>query len=148
MTARIKYTQKLADAICELVSECVPVHKIAKHKGMPARTTIYQWLAEIPAFADQYTRAREMQADRLVDECIGIADTEKDKMGAVDRDRLRIQTRQWKAERMAPKKYGARNRTELTGADGGAIETRARVDLSGVSDVALAELERALASGR
>lgn len=116
------YSAALASRICEKVSACEAVHKFAGKDGMPNEATIYRWLNEHPDFCENFTRARERQADRMVAECREIADTEKDKMGAVERDRLRVQVRQWGAERMAPKKYGARVKQELSGPNGGPIE--------------------------
>lgn len=133
------YTPELADRICAKVAACVPVHKIAALPGMPTERTIYRWLKEYPDFCQDYVRAREQQADRMVAECREIADTEKDKMGAVERDRLRVQVRQWSAERMAPKKYGTR--TTIAGDPDAPLRF---VDLSRLSDAALAELEASL----
>lgn len=42
---------------------------------------------------------------------------------AMRRSQLRISTRQWIAERLLPKKYGAKVQNEHTGKDGGAIQT-------------------------
>ncbi|TIS00776.1 MAG: terminase small subunit protein, partial [Mesorhizobium sp.] len=75
-------------------------------------------------FCNQYTRAREMQADTHVDEMQDIADdgsndyitktnadgstTEQVNSEHIQRSRLRIDTRKWVAERMRPKKYGSK----------------------------------------
>jgi hypothetical protein len=88
----------------------------------PCERSIYKWLGEYPDFEKDYTRARLAQADRMVAETIEIADEPIDKMGAVERARVRVQVRQWAAERMAPKKYGARQHTTLTGADDGPVQ--------------------------
>lgn len=120
--ARIKYTPELADAICERVAACKAVHQFAGTQGMPSESAIYEWLAAHADFAEKYTRARERQADRMVAECREIADQPIDKMGAVERARLRVGVRQWGAERMAPKKYGARIKQEVSGPNNGPIE--------------------------
>ena len=114
------YTAARATEICAHVAACMPVHLIANLPGMPDVATIYRWLLVHDDFRVHYTRAREQQADRMVGECLAIADEPIDKMGAVERGRLRVQVRQWAAERMAPKKYGAR--LGLTGDDGGALK--------------------------
>jgi hypothetical protein len=112
------YTPEKAEEICKLVATCVPIHKIAEREGMPAERTIYQWLEKNKDFAQDYTRAREAQSDRHVAETFEIADDAQQKMASVEHARLRVQVRQWAAERMAPKKYGARVRTELTTPEG------------------------------
>ena len=116
------YTPELATRICEQVSACVPIHKIAALDWAPSETSIYKWLNDHPEFADEYTRARMAQADRMVAETIEIADEPIDKMGAVERARVRVQVRQWAAERMAPKKYGARVKQEISGPNDGPVE--------------------------
>jgi hypothetical protein len=75
-------------------------------------------LAQNEAFQEQYARARELQADAIFDECLDIADEAcndfviDDEGGvkidhdAINRARLRIDTRKWMAGKMRPKKYG------------------------------------------
>jgi hypothetical protein len=90
---------------------------------MPGKTTVIRWLAKFPEFRDQYARAREVQADALLDECLEIADdasgdfvtrqTDNGPVQAVDyehiaRSKLRVDTRKWAVARLAPKKYGER----------------------------------------
>ena len=117
-----KFTTEIADRICEKVAACEAVHQFAGKDGIPSEATIYRWLADNAEFCANYTRARERQADRMVAECREIADEPVDKMGAVERARLRVMVRQWGAERMAPKKYGARIRQEVSGPNEGPIE--------------------------
>jgi hypothetical protein len=40
----------------------------------------------------------------------------------VQRSKIRIETRRWLAERMAPKKYGLRTATEISGPNGGPLQ--------------------------
>ena len=91
---------------------------------MPCQTTVYEWLCKHPAFAEQYTHAREEQADTLADEIIAIADESptlnqiKDKdgkvvdikidSGYVAYQKQRIEARKWTAMKLKPKKYGDR----------------------------------------
>nr|WP_292211398.1 terminase small subunit protein [Mesorhizobium sp.] len=104
---------------------------------MPSKTTVFNWLLnpDRAAFLDQYTRARELQADTHVDEMPDIADDSRnDYMTKINgdgttsehlnseniqRSRLRIDTRKWVAERMRPKKYGAK--VALTDGEGGPL---------------------------
>lgn len=72
--------------------------------GMPARQTVYQWLMNDSGFSDNYTRAREAQADYYADEIADIADTESDPNKA----RVRIDARKWAAGKLKPKVYGDR----------------------------------------
>lgn len=95
---------------------------------MPAQATVFRWLADdrYAAFREQYARAREAQADALVDEMLDIADDgTNDWMAdresedgfryngdAVQRSRLRIDARKWMAAKLQPKKYGEKLEVE------------------------------------
>jgi hypothetical protein len=127
----------MADAICLKLAEGNSLRSICEADDMPAKSTVFLWLLkpEHAAFLDQYTRARALQADALVDEMPDIADdgsndyvtktngdgstTEVFDSEHVQRSRLRIDTRKWVAERMAPKKYGSK--VALTDGDGGPL---------------------------
>ena len=52
--------------------------------------------------ADQYARARELQAQHYANEIVEIADTDTD----ANRARVRIDARKWVACKLLPKKYG------------------------------------------
>lgn len=99
------YTKAIADEICERLSEGESLRAICLGNDMPNKATVFRWLAGDEAFRDQYARAREAQADVLVDEMIDIADG---KHGGEDvqRDRLSIDARKWAASKLKPKTYG------------------------------------------
>jgi hypothetical protein len=97
---------------------------------MPAASTVCRWLAQNEEFRKQYAHARELQADALFDESLDIADddngdlvAEKEKDGtivrgnsvAVQRARLRIDTRKWMAGKLRPKVYGDKLDLEANG---------------------------------
>lgn len=105
---------------------------------MPSMQTVFSWLRSKPEFLEQYARAKDEAADALVDEMLDIADEatndwmevhDKDNPGyrlngeAINRSRLRVDTRKWIAAKLKPKKYGERVQAELTGVDGGPIQT-------------------------
>lgn len=88
---------------------------------MPDKATVFRWLVANEPFRDQYTLAREAQADTLFDEMLEIADdgsadyklTNRDggpdvvvDSEHIQRSRLRVDTRKWQASKLAPKKYG------------------------------------------
>lgn len=105
MTGRpTKFSETLAAELLRRLMVGESLRQICVDDAMPARSTIYLWLAENPSFSDQYARAREIQADHIFDEMFDIAD--RDDAEGVSRDRLRIDTRKWALARMMPKKYG------------------------------------------
>jgi len=115
------YSEEMVKKICELIADGNALHQISKMEGMPGNSAIYSWLEKYPSFAEQYARAREKQADLFAAQIVTIADTATDANIA----RLRMDARKWAASKIAPKKYGDKTMTELTGADGGSIKTEA-----------------------
>jgi hypothetical protein len=96
------------------------------------------------AFGQQYARAREAQAEYLVDEIVEIADDGtndymaiRDSEGEIagwrengeyiQRSRLRVDARKWAASKLAPKKYGDKQVHEHGGPDGGPITLEALI---------------------
>jgi hypothetical protein len=137
----VEYSQ---DDLCEHIANGKSLVSWCKLTGI-GYSTIMAHLAKDAEFQEKYTRAREDQADYLVDEIIEIADeapTEaiigesvvKYDATAIARNRLRVDTRKWAASKMKPKKYGEKldlthagaikSERELTEAD------RALIDLA------------------
>lgn len=108
----------VADTICEKIAEGRSLRSILKDEGMPASSTVFKALAADKAFAEQYARAREAQADALFDEILDIADesahdtytddngNERTDQEVVARSRIRIDARKWMAGKLRPKVYG------------------------------------------
>lgn len=117
-----EYMPEVGDDICMLIASGESVLKISERPGMPAQSTIYKWLSEQNEFSEKYRRAREAQADYFADEMIGIADDCLPDATEVAKAKLRIDARKWYVTKVAPRKYGDKVTTELTGKDGGAIQ--------------------------
>lgn len=100
----VKYTPALAERICQRIANGESLRAICDDKTMPSRGTVLGWVKEIPEFLEPYARARELQQDAFAEDGVYIADTEPDPARA----RVRVAARQWYAERVAPKKYGAK----------------------------------------
>lgn len=118
------YSKDLTDRICIRLSLGESVRSICKDPEMPSQALIYQWLYRHPDFLEQYTRAREEQAETHADQIVDIADETpallevKDKEGNIVDIKLdsayiawqkqRIDSRKWNASKQRPKKYGDR----------------------------------------
>lgn len=117
------FTPEIANRICEELIEGASLRAICLADDMPNAATVCRWLGKHEDFREQYAHAREAQADTLTDEMLDIADDgsndwmekkngQGDVIGveyngdAVQRSRLRIDTRKWYASKLAPKKYG------------------------------------------
>ena len=137
-----EFSQEIADAICERIAEGDSLRTICFDDGYPDKATVFRWLAKHQTFSDQYARAKEAQTDAFAEEILDIADDASndfmevhhgDNEGwrengeAIRRSQTRIEARKWLMGKMRPKKYGDRVQTEVTGADGGPIQSEHRI---------------------
>lgn len=118
-----EYSSDLADAICELIADGKSIRTICKAEEMPSMSTIFKWLASQPKFSEQYAHAKEVQAEGFAEDLIEICDdTSNDVSGeldmpngvAVQRAKLRVDTRKWIASKLLAKKYGDKMAVEHT----------------------------------
>ena len=119
---------------------------------MPSLRSVMGWLTTKPDFLQQYTRAREIQAETQFDELIDIVDQPPELAHVVGKDgelievkfdssyvqwmKLRVDTRKWTAARMAPKKY-AEYRAPEEKVDSMIVDG----EIKSVMDVAIKRLE-------
>lgn len=106
------FSQEVFDAICERLANGESLRTICASKNMPSKANVFRWIAADKTVADQYTRAREAQADSIVDDMLNIADDAS--IDPNDR-RVRIDARKWIAGKMRPKVYG--DKVAIGGAD-------------------------------
>lgn len=130
-----KYTDELADIICERLACGESMRSISRDESMPAMSTLFKWLREIDEFSQQYAIAKEESADALVEDMLDIADNQveqpllvdglpmqidgkvvmvKDNV-AVNHAKLRVDVRKWSASKLKPKKYGEKQQLEHSG---------------------------------
>ncbi len=110
------YTKKLADSICERISQGESVRAICREEGMPEAKSIYNWLLDENKkdFLHQYTEARSTQAELMFEEIIELADESVDDIQGDDKSdgarvqarKLQTDARKWVLSKMLPKKYG------------------------------------------
>lgn len=143
MSRPSSYSEKLAQAICDRLSAGASLVQVCELDGMPHRSTVLRWMETNPDFAAMITRVREGgQADWLVDDIARIeAKVEAGEMPP-DAARVLISSKQWRAAKLAPKKYGDKTTVESTSAV--KIEHTRRLDISKLSDEQLDALEGAL----
>lgn len=113
--------------------------------NLPSYSTIMKWLEEDVALSDRYAKGKEAQAEYMADEIISIADDgqndymqQLDKEGKVEwwkyngehvqRSKLRVDARKWLAAKLKPVKYGEKVQQEVTGKDGGPVESKWTVE--------------------
>lgn len=121
------YTEATVDRICGEIASGRSLRSICEDDGMPNATTVFLWLSKHEEFSKRYTRAREAQADAMLEEILTIADdgendTYTDDEGGVRvehdviaRSKLRVDTRKWAMSKLSPKKYGEKITQEHMG---------------------------------
>ena len=138
-----KYTDDIADRICDLVSNGVNLRKVCRMPGMPAWRTVYDWVVARPDFAARLARARDMGYDALAEEALEISNTpvmgQKQVMGdkatyttvedMLGHRKLQIETRLKLLAKWNPKKYG--DKTIVAGDDTAPVVVEANFDVFG-----------------
>ena len=95
---------EVVTTLCSRIASGESILAICKAKDMPAARTVYARMAENDEFRASIARAREAQQEYEADRCVEMADE------ATLEDwqlvKLRIWARQWRASKLAPRKYG------------------------------------------
>lgn len=108
------------DRLCERLISGQGLAKACEPRDMPTAPEVYARMAKDPEFATVIACAREAQQEAMIDETIDMADKATPEDHQVVK--LRIWARQWRAAKLAPKRYGEKVTAELTGANGGPIQ--------------------------
>ena len=122
-----KFTQTLADAICERIANGESLRNICRDEGMPNKATVFRWHIDNSEFSDQYARACARREDSFFDDLIEIADSVNADAAEVAKARLQIDSRKWVLSRMNPKKYGDRVQQEVSGSIGAEVTLIERI---------------------
>ena len=127
---------QLAEVVCESMRDGLSLRKACIEIGITA-STFLEWVSKDEVLADQYTRAREAMLDKMADELLEIADapvgttdTGSTDSGAVQKQRLQVDSRKWLLSKLAPKKYGDKVEQTLLGADGGAVQVAGTINVN------------------
>mgnify|MGYP000869508350 CR=1 FL=1 len=127
------YPKSVRLKICERIAKGESMISICASEGMPVQSVVYNWLTVDKDFAERYARAREQQAEHYLDEIIAISDdvsldeiidgegNPRTNNEAIQRSKLKVETRKWVMAKLAPKKYGDKVTQEVTGANGDPI---------------------------
>lgn len=103
---RSEFDQKTADRICDQIIEGKSLRRICTEKWAPSKKIVLRWLKENAAFAAQYSRAREEQADGYADELMELGkQANSENAHAI---RVRADIIKWVCSKLKPKRYGDR----------------------------------------
>jgi len=131
------YTPEVTEVILGRLAAGESLRTICESDDLPDQRTVFNWLAKYPDFATQYTRAKELAAEAIAEEIFDISDDGRNdwmeiqssdggNVGwrvngeAVQRSKLRVETRKWYLAKILPKKYGDKVQQELSSPDGSA----------------------------
>lgn len=82
-------------------------------QDMPRAADVYSEMAKNEEFRTAIARAREAQQEAIIDEMVDMADAATPENWQVVK--MRIWARQWRAAKLAPKKYGDKQDINLSG---------------------------------
>ena len=105
--------------VFELMRSGMSAFKACQSVGVP-QSTLNCWLNDDPDLAAEYARAREdliefvaAETIQIADAPVGTTDNGSTDSGAVQKQKLQVDTRRWLLSKLAPKKWG--DRLELAG---------------------------------
>lgn len=126
------YSLEIAERLCERIASPMSLGKACEPADMPCMASVFKWLREKPEFSEMYAKAVAERAEAHAEELLDIADdgrndyleTQEDGGGvaykyngeAINRSRLRVDTRKWLLAKLQPRKYGDKIHTEHSGA--------------------------------
>jgi hypothetical protein len=115
-------TEAIEEAILAGLMSGRSLRSICVDDGMPDRSTVFRWMASDDEFATKCARARVIQADAIEDDMADIE--ERTLTGEINpaASRAVLASKQWRASKLSPKKYG--DKLEL----GGGLDVNTRIE--------------------
>lgn len=110
-----EFTERIANRICDGLSEGESLRAICGDEGMPSPSLVYRWLRDNATFRDNYARAREEQGETVADQMSFLRNQLALGLIAPDVARVMMDAIKWEAGKRLPKKYGDRQQVELSG---------------------------------
>lgn len=126
------YSEKVANEICNRIANGEFLRVICREEGMPAWQTVYDWINTHGEFARRFARAREIGADAIAEDIVGIIDADPERVsgkygvcidsGFVQWQKNRAEQRLKLLAKWHPQRYGDRVSQEISGPGGKPIE--------------------------
>lgn len=93
--AKVRYSLKLANKICQRLENCETLTAICKDEDMPNERTVYRWVRDIDGFREMYNTARQTQVYKWSDEMMDLTNAplpliKEEMVAEKERRRLRI----------------------------------------------------------
>lgn len=116
--------EEVVAAICARLALGAPMAVICRDMDIPVRT-VNDWRLLDPEIRAQFDEARDLGHDAIAYDCLKISDNQKEHHQS---RRVRIETRLKLLAKWDPKRYGDKQTTELTGANGSGLFTGIKVE--------------------
>lgn len=123
-----KYSATVARIICAMIADGQSIRTICADPEMPAMGTIFRWVNDHEDFALMYATARDMQADACIEDIIRLEDLVERKAISEKAANVSIRSKQWRAERTAPRKYSITQKMNISGHNDGPIKTEYKAE--------------------
>ena len=98
-----EYDPAIGEEICERLVEGESLTAICRDAAMPSRNTVYEWIVANEGFANDYARARRLQADTFADE---IQEVAKNLALLPEHKRIIVDVMKWRAARQNWRAWG------------------------------------------
>ncbi len=115
------YSTELAYEICGRLAEGQSLRAVCRDPAMPDKATILRWVVANEEFRKLYMVSCEIGMDALCDDALYDA-TAPMRPEDVQVERLKLDARKWYASKVAPKRWGDRIATEVSGPEGGPVQ--------------------------
>ena len=106
MGAPIDWTEAIVERLCSEIASGRSLQSVSLEDWCPSEASIYRRMAADTEFGGLIARARECQQDHEIEACVRMADEATSENWQVVK--MRIWARQWRASKLAAKRYGDR----------------------------------------
>jgi hypothetical protein len=133
------FTPEVAQQLGDWIADGGTIRSFCRLAGNPSFKTVYRWLANDKVFAAALDIDRDIGHEAIAQDALLIADEPLPPNAGkaeIAHRRLRVETRLKLLAKWHPKRYGDKITTELTGKDGGPIQTEELSDFEKARRVA------------
>jgi len=124
------WSQELEDKLFSRLAKGRTLKAICRDDAdMPNIITIMHWQRSDDKFLERMLLVRKLQAHGFVDDTLEISDEARENQDALAKARMRIQVRQWMAERFNRESYGQQTNHQVSGPNGGAIKFESKDEI-------------------
>lgn len=101
-----KYSQEMAEKICERLACGASVADIEKTEGFPSSTTIFHWTHKYPEFYDMFDKAREFGSHAVAYRVIEDIKSTANNKEAISKLKIWVDYWKWYLGKINQRKYG------------------------------------------